>query len=106
MVAQPDDLIDVRGGRITFGSRVIHDTHDYGVLSFTDVIVKSSNVGAIHIGLKVGAERLGEYVRKFGFGRRTSPDFPSESSGIVWPSEGMKDSALASMSMGYQIGVT
>ena len=44
------------------------DTHDYGVLSFTDVIVKSSNVGAIKIGLKLGAERLSEYVRRFGFG--------------------------------------
>ena len=37
--------------------------HDYGALTFTDVIVKSSNVGAIKIGLKVGAERMGLYVR-------------------------------------------
>ena len=42
------------GGRIQIGQRVVHDTHDYGVLSFTDVIVKSSNVGAIKIGFKVG----------------------------------------------------
>ena len=105
-VVHPDDPIDVRGGRIQFGSRVIHDTHDYGVLSFTDVIVKSSNVGAIKVGLRLGADRLGEYVRKFGFGRRTSPDFPGETGGMVWKSEGMKDSALASMAMGYQIGVT
>ncbi len=105
-VVHPDDPIDVRGGRIQFGSRVIHDTHDYGVLSFTDVIVKSSNVGAIKVGLRLGPERLGEYVRRFGFGRRTSPDFPGETAGMVWKSEGMKDSALASMSMGYQIGVT
>ena len=50
-----DDIIDVSGGKIRFGSRVIDDTHDYGSLSFTDVIVKSSNVGAIKVGLSLGA---------------------------------------------------
>ena len=105
-VVHPDDLIDVGGGTIRFGSRVIHDTHNYGVLSFTDVIVKSSNIGAIRVGLRLGRDRLGEYVRKFGFGRRASPDFPGETAGIVWKPEDMKDSALASMSMGYQVGVT
>jgi cell division protein FtsI (penicillin-binding protein 3) len=105
-VVHPDDLIDVSGGSIRFGSRVIHDTHNYGVLSFTDVIVKSSNVGAIRVGLRLGRDRLGEYVRKFGFGRRASPDFPGETPGIVWKPDDMKDSALASMAMGYQVGVT
>ena len=37
--------------------------------SFTDVIVKSSNVGAIKVGLRLGAERLGRYVSRFGFGQ-------------------------------------
>jgi cell division protein FtsI (penicillin-binding protein 3) len=105
-VVKPTDLIDVRGGSIRFGSRVIHDTHDYGILSFTDVIVKSSNVGAIRTGLRLGPERLGEYVRRFGFGRRASPDFPGETPGIVWNPQKMNESALASMSMGYQVGVT
>ena len=75
-------------------------------LSFTDVIVKSSNVGAIKVGLRVGAERMGLYIRRFGFGRPTSPDFPGESPGIVWDSSKLNDSALASVSMGYQVGVT
>ncbi len=101
-----DDLIDVSGGKIRFGSRVIHDTHDYGTLSFTDVMVKSSNVGAIRVGLTLGPERLGLYVRRFGFGRALSPDFPGETTGIVWDPRHLDNSALASMSMGYQVGVT
>ena len=103
-----DDLIDASGGRIQLGSRVVDEAggHDYGVLSFTDVIVKSSNVGAIKIGLKLGSQRLGTYVRRFGFGSRLSPDFPAETAGIVWDSVQVNDSALASMSMGYQVGVT
>ena len=101
-----DDIIDVSGGKIRFGSRVIDDTHDYGALSFTDVLVKSSNVGAIKVGLTLGAERLGLYVRRFGFGRALSPDFPGETTGIVWDPKKLDNSAVASMSMGYQVGVT
>lgn len=105
-VVRPDDLIDARGGAIRIGSRTVHDTHDYGVLSFTDVIVKSSNVGAIRVGLRLGPDRLSDYVRRFGFGRPASPDFPGESAGIVWDPAKLTDSALASMSMGYQVSVT
>ena len=101
-----DDAIDVSGGKIRFGGRVIDDTHDYGVLTFTDVMVKSSNVGAIKVGLTLGPERLGVYARRFGFGRALSPDFPGETPGIVWDPRSLDQSALASMSMGYQVGVT
>lgn len=101
-----DTVIDVSGGRINIGSRVIRDTHDYGSLSFTDVIVKSSNVGAIRIGFRLGNDRFSDYVQKFGFGRPVSPDFPSESPGIVWDRSKWTESALASVSMGYQVGVT
>jgi stage V sporulation protein D (sporulation-specific penicillin-binding protein) len=44
------------------------------------------------------------YVRRFGFGTRLSLDLPGEQAGIVWPE--LSESALASVSMGYQIGVT
>ncbi len=103
-----DALIDTSPGIIRFGRRVIDEYggRDHGQLSLTDVIVKSSNVGAIKIGLKVGAERFGLYANRFGFGKPTSPDFPGESPGILWPAEKLNDSALASMSMGYQVGVT
>jgi cell division protein FtsI (penicillin-binding protein 3) len=102
----PDELIDVSAGRIKIGYRVIRDDHRYGVISFTDIIVKSSNVGAIKAGFRLGPFKLVEYVSKFGFGRRTSPDFPAESSGIVWDPAKLTDSALASVSMGYQVAVT
>jgi cell division protein FtsI (penicillin-binding protein 3) len=105
-VVTPGEIIDVSAGNIRFGNRVIDDMHRNGPLSFTDVIVKSSNVGAIKVGLKLGAERMGLYIRRFGFGRPSSPDFPGESPGIVWEPSTLNDSALASVSMGYQVGVT
>ncbi len=105
-VLTPDAPVDVSGGLIRLGSRVVRDTHNYGVLTFTDVIVKSSNVGAIKIGLRLGAERLGRYVRRFGFGNRLSPDLGGENAGIVWDPANWSESALASVAMGYQISVT
>jgi cell division protein FtsI (penicillin-binding protein 3) len=104
----PETPIETSPGRIRFGSRVVDEDkgHNYGLLTFTKVIVKSSNVGAIKIGLRVGPERLSEYVKRFGFGRPASPDFRGESPGIVWSSSKLNDSALASVSMGYQVGVT
>jgi cell division protein FtsI (penicillin-binding protein 3) len=105
-VVKAEDPIDVSAGLIRFGKRVINDDHRYGTLSFADVIVKSSNVGAIKVGLRLGPARLGQYTSRFGFGSRTSPDFPGESPGIVWDPAKLTDSALASVSMGYQVGVT
>ena len=100
--------IDTNPGVIRFAGSVVDEFggRNYGVLSFTDVIVKSSNIGAIKIGLKVGPERMGIYMNRFGFGRPTSPDFPSESPGIVWSPEKLNDRSLASISMGYQVAVT
>ncbi len=105
-VVRADDPIDVSAGSIRFGRRVVDDVHTYGVLSFADVIVKSSNVGAIKVGLRLGPERLVRYVTRFGFGKPTSRDFRGESGGIVWSAGSLDDSALASVSMGYQVGVT
>jgi cell division protein FtsI (penicillin-binding protein 3) len=106
-VLDPTDLIDCAPGYITFpGRKPINDVHPYGILSFEDVIVKSSNVGAIKAGLRIGPERLGRYINRFGFGQTLSPDFRGESAGIVWNPARLDASGLASVSMGYQISVT
>ncbi|MEO8258514.1 MAG: penicillin-binding protein [Acidobacteriota bacterium] len=103
-------MIDTNPGQIQIPGRPKPITeaghHNYGVLSLSDVIVRSSNVGAIKIGLRVGTDRLSRFVSLFGFGRPISPDFPGESPGIVWSASTWTQSALASVSMGYQVGVT
>jgi cell division protein FtsI (penicillin-binding protein 3) len=103
-----DTMIDTGPGLIRIGNSVVdeYNGHNYGVLSFRDVLIRSSNVGAIKIGFRVGVERLSRFVARFGFGTRASPDFPGESAGIVWRPEQWTDRALASVSMGYQVAVT
>jgi cell division protein FtsI (penicillin-binding protein 3) len=107
-VMTPDTLINTEPGRIQIGNTVVSENegHDYGVLPLSDVIVKSSNVGAIKIGFQVGTERLSRFVSLYGFGHPVSPDFPGESPGIVWQPSKWTERALASVSMGYQVAVT
>lgn len=105
-VVHRDEVFDVSAGYIRVGRDSIRDFHTYGPLTFTDVIVKSSNVGAILVGLRLGPERLSRYVDRLGFGRSQSEDFPSESPGLVWSADTLNDRAIASLSMGYQVAVT
>ena len=107
-VLQTTDLIDCAPGfiRVPGRSKLVNDVHAYGVLSFEDVIVKSSNVGAIKAGWRIGTERLSRYVNRFGFGQVLSPDFGGQSAGRVYDPKDLDMSGLASMSMGYQISVT
>ncbi len=108
-VSHPDRQIDTNPGWVSFGARPIRDLRNYGVLSFTDMLVKSSNVAASRVGVELlGPERLGRYVARFGFGQTLSPDFPGamESRGIVHDTARLKDDDLARMSIGYTIAVT
>jgi cell division protein FtsI/penicillin-binding protein 2 len=106
-VMTPDTLIDTSPGYITFGRRTIRDDHmGLGTIPLTEVIAKSSNVGAIKVGMRLGADRLSEYIARFGFGKALAPDFRGDSAGIVWDPDKLDASALASVSMGYQVGVT
>ena len=77
------------------------------MLPFIDVIAKSSNVGAIKVGMKVGPTRLGQYISRFGFGQTARVGFP-EARTPAWcgARDQLDPSALASVSMGYQVGVT
>ncbi len=106
-IVTPTDMIDCRPGVITMPGRRVREAggHNYGVISFEDVIVKSSNVGAIRVGWKTGAAQMKEYVERFGFGQRNTRELPGVRAGM-WDPAGLNQSGLASVSMGYQIGVT
>ena len=101
-----NELFDVSAGEIRVGNSTTKDMHTYGVISFEDVIVLSSNVGAIKVGLRLGPERFSRYVRRFGFGESISRDLPGESRGIVHNPSKITELDLKSMSMGYGVSVT
>jgi cell division protein FtsI (penicillin-binding protein 3) len=90
-VVTPDTVLDCERGEITVADYVIHDGKAYGRLSVSDIIKYSSNIGAIKIGRRLGAERFNEYLERFGFGERSGIDFPGERRG---PLKSMKHASI------------
>jgi len=83
-VVKPTDRFHCENGVWHLGAKeVIHDVHPYGGLMVQQVIQKSSNIGAAKIGNKLGPKRLDEYLRDFGFGRKTGICFPGETLGLI-----------------------
>ena len=105
-VTNEDERIDCGRGMIQIGSRVIRDSHYFDVLTFREVVEKSSNVGMIRIGQRLGKDRLEHYVHAFGFGAPSGVELPGESRGILRPAERWGPVTLASVSFGQEIGVT
>ena len=102
----PETIINCGGGHINLFGRVIHDHDAYSFLPVSEVLAKSSNIGAIQIGLTVGERNLLDYVHRFGFGRATGIPLPGESSGKVRELENWGRTSIGSVAMGHEISVT
>jgi cell division protein FtsI (penicillin-binding protein 3) len=105
-LVKPEDHIDCQMGTITVAGRVVHDHHAFGTLSIADALAKSSNVAAIKLGLRVGDERMYDYMKRFGFGSRTGVELPGETAGLLRPVSRWQPSSMGSLAMGQEIGVT
>ncbi|MDQ6630509.1 MAG: penicillin-binding protein 2 [Verrucomicrobiota bacterium] len=103
---QLSDQFDCEQGRFVFAGRVLHDHESYGVLSVENIIMKSSNIGAAKVGLKLGEPKLYEYICNFGFGVRTGLPLPGEVNGIVHPVKGWSKVSIAQIPMGQGIAAT
>ncbi len=105
-VVNVNDKFDVSKGYIVVGGKAVRDVHRNDILTFKDVIQKSSNVGAVQVGLRLGGERYYEYIRRFGFGEKTSIDLPGEVKGILRRPKDWSGTSLSALSIGQEIGVT
>lgn len=94
-------------GSYRMGAVTIHDTHPAEWLSPTQILAKSSNIGALKIGLGLGEPGLYATFRRFGFGEPTGLGLPGESSGVLRPkSRPWFEVETANASFGQGIGVT
>ncbi len=88
--------------------REIRDSHPRGweTRDVAGILAQSSNVGAALIGRRLGARRFDEWVRRFGFGKRTGVDLPGEEAGIVLGYDDYSGSTAGNMAMGQGLAVT
>lgn len=102
----PDSMIDSGNGTIEIAKHRFRDSHAIGTVTATKALAQSSNVCAIKTALKVGRQDFYAAVKKFGFGTPTGIDLPAETGGIVRSPEKWNGDSLASMAIGYEIGVS
>lgn len=101
-----DSAFDCSRGGIEVGGKFIRDAHKHGVLTFHEVIQKSSNVGSIMIGMKLGKERVYRYAKRYGFGEETGIDMPGEVSGWIRQPEQWSATSIGAISIGQEVAVT
>lgn len=105
-IVKPTTKFDCSQGYIEVGGKKIKDVHRNGVLTFEEVIQKSSNVGTIKIAMMLGKEKLYQYIKKFGFGEKTGIDLPGEISGFVRPLNRWSGTSIGAIPIGQEVGVT
>jgi cell division protein FtsI (penicillin-binding protein 3) len=105
-ITNPDEVVDCQMGSIVLNGLRIHDHKAYGGLTVTQILEKSSDVGAIKIALRLGEERFDRYIRAFGFGAQTRIELPGETRGITKPVSRWSKVSIGAISMGQEIGVS
>ncbi|HEX4642393.1 MAG TPA: penicillin-binding transpeptidase domain-containing protein [Candidatus Acidoferrales bacterium] len=105
-ITNPDEVIDCQNGAIYIAGQRIRDHKAYGNLTVSQILQYSSDVGAIKLGLRLGAPKFYDYIRAFGFGQTTGVDLPGESRGKLRRLENWTPVSVGSISMGQEVGVT
>ena len=82
-ICSPSTIFFCENGEYRIGRNIVHDTKPHGWLSLQQIVKYSSNIGSVKISEKLGADRLYNYLKAFGFGRRTGITCPGETSGSL-----------------------
>lgn len=93
---------------IQVADRTIEDSHPRGTetLTVAQILAHSSNVGAVTIGLGLGAEKFSRWINRFGFGRPTGVQFPAEEQGLLLDLDEYSGSTMGNLPIGQGLSVT
>jgi cell division protein FtsI/penicillin-binding protein 2 len=108
-LVKPNDIIDCSVGTIERGSRRLRlpgDHHPLGKISVSKVVQKSSNRGAAQLGIMLGANRLYEYCRAFGFGQKTNFGIGGERRGVLHHPKKWDGLTITRLPMGHAVSTT
>jgi len=103
---RPSQLFDCENGSLRLGRRTIHDSSPHQLLSASQIIQKSSNIGMVKVVRLLDRQTLHDTIVRFGFGQETGVELPGEQEGTLRPPERWNAHSMASISFGQEIGVT
>ncbi len=104
----PNETIFCENGHYSgkgFGS-IGEYSHGFGDLKISEIIANSSNIGMAKIGQKMGAEKIYEGVRLFGFGEKTGINLPGEEYGLIRKPKKWTGYSVARVPLGHEVSVT
>lgn len=93
--------VEVGGARLRCWKKGGH-----GSQSFLEVVENSCNPGFVALGQRLGKEKLFEYIKNFGFGKRTGIDIGGEENGILFKLANVGPVELATTAFGQGVSVT
>jgi cell division protein FtsI (penicillin-binding protein 3) len=102
----PRSAVQTAPGKLTIAGYTISDAHSGGTLSVSQVIQKSSNVGAAKIALTLPREEMHALFRRVGFGAAPQLGFPGEAAGRLREAKSWRPVEQATMSYGHGISVS
>ena len=103
---KPETIIHTAPGKIAMGGFVISDSHAHGDLTVSEVIQKSSNIGAMRMGLMFQPREMWELFTEAGFGQKPQIAFPGAVTGRLRPFKTWKPIEQATMSYGYGLSAS
>jgi cell division protein FtsI (penicillin-binding protein 3) len=105
-IATPDMLVDTSPGTMEVAGHTIRDVRNYGEMTVTGLMTKSSNVGIVDLVLSMDARHLWGVYSRFGFGEVTGTGFPGESAGVLRDYDRWRKLEQATLAYGYGLSVT
>ena len=105
-VARPETMVQTAPGYLTVGDATIHDAHPEGLLTVSQVLQRSSNVGAAKLALAMPREQLWSVLSAAGFGSAPNSGFPGEVSGRLRDYQRWRPIEQATLSYGHGISVS
>lgn len=98
---RPDYTVDTGNGFLKVSDVAVRDVHGAGVVDLATLLAKSSNVGAVYIGQKMGTESIWSGYTKFGFGDKVGSGLPGEERTVLRDYHRWRASDTVTASYGY-----
>ena len=105
-LARPEMRIDTSPGRMNVSGHTIRDVRNFGDLSVTGILTKSSNVGVVQLAMAMDPQHMWSIYSRLGFGRVTGSGFPGESAGVLRDHQRWRKLEQATLAYGYGLSVT
>lgn len=105
-MVKPTTQIQTAPGRMTIGTATIGDAHRHDILTVSEVIQKSSNIGTAKLALQMPAQDMWEMFTTLGFGQQPRFGFPGAVAGRVRPYKSWRPIEQATMSYGHGMSVS